>query len=185
MRKNSLQSKSRSKTKKNSRKLVDAMLPSPLPPLPPLLAPLLSSVIWIAAVKIALPRRIVSASPRKTLASVSHLFSPMEVEVKLRLADTNAHHRVNSLLSPFHVVTHRQKNLFFDGAASEVSERRIVLCLRFYGDDDRLVEEDEEDLDPRVGCEYVAEPGKLESRVLQRVKEEFGTKKGFIGLGER
>ncbi|WVZ24727.1 hypothetical protein V8G54_003271 [Vigna mungo] len=82
--------------------------------------------------------------------------------------DTNAHHRVNSLLSPFHVVTHRQKNLFFDGVASEVSERRIVLCLRFYGDDDRRVEEDEEDLDPRVGCEYVAEPGKLESRVLQK-----------------
>ncbi|WVZ11720.1 hypothetical protein V8G54_016250 [Vigna mungo] len=139
--------------------------------------------VKIAAVKIALPRRIVSASPRKTLVSVSHLFSPMEVEVKLRLADTNAHHRVNNLLSPFHVVTHRQKNLFFNGAASEVFERRAVLCLRFYGDDERRVEEDEEDLDPRIGCEYVAEPRKLKSRVL-RVKEEFGTKKGFIGLGE-
>ncbi|XP_047174169.1 triphosphate tunnel metalloenzyme 3 [Vigna umbellata] len=126
----------------------------------------------------------------------------MEVEVKLRLADATAHRRVTSLLSPFHVVTHRQKNLFFDGAASELSERRAVLRLRFYGDDERCVvslkaravlvdgvsrvEEDEEDLDPRVGRECVAEPGKLgsvESRVLLRVKEEFGTEKGFIGLG--
>ncbi|WVZ00379.1 hypothetical protein V8G54_026448 [Vigna mungo] len=88
----------------------------------------------------------------------------MEVEGKLRLADANAHRRVTNLLSPFHVVTHRQKNLFFDGAASELSERCAVLCLRFYGDDERCivslkaravlvgsvsrVDKDEEDLDP-------------------------------------
>ncbi|KAK7347130.1 hypothetical protein VNO80_21657 [Phaseolus coccineus] len=126
----------------------------------------------------------------------------MEVEVKLRLADANAHRHVTTLLSPFHVVTHRQQNLFFDGAGSELSARRAVLRLRFYGDDERCVvslkaravlvdgvsrvEEDEEDMDPRVGRKCVAEPGKLgsvESRVLRRVKEEFGTKKGFVGLG--
>ena len=48
------------------------------------------------------------------------------------------------------------------------------------------VEEDEEDLDPRIGRACVAEPAKLgsvESRVLGRVKEEFGTEKGLVGLG--
>ncbi|WVZ16641.1 hypothetical protein V8G54_009623 [Vigna mungo] len=98
----------------------------------------------------------------------------MEVEVKLCLTDANAHRRDTSLLSTFHVVTHRQKNLFFDGVASELSERRVVL------------REDEEKLDPRVGRECITEPGKLgsvEFRVLRRVKEEFGIEKGFIGLG--
>ncbi|KAL2338444.1 hypothetical protein Fmac_012890 [Flemingia macrophylla] len=117
----------------------------------------------------------------------------MEVEVKLRLADADAHRRVTAILSPFHTVTHRQQNLFFDGAASELSERRAILRLRFYNGDERCVvslkaksvlvdgvnrvEEDEEDVDPRVGRGCVDEPGKLgavESRVLGRVKEEFG-----------
>ncbi|KAI5416084.1 hypothetical protein KIW84_041215 [Lathyrus oleraceus] len=128
----------------------------------------------------------------------------MEVEVKLRLANAEAHRRVTTLLSPFHVVTHRQHNLFFDGAASELSSRRAILRLRFYGNDEQCVvslkakavlvdgvsrvEEDEEDLDPKVGRECVPEPGKLgllESRILKRVKEEFGVvgENGFLGLG--
>ncbi|KOM43003.1 hypothetical protein LR48_Vigan05g060700 [Vigna angularis] len=125
----------------------------------------------------------------------------MEVKVKLRLADANAHRPVTSLLSPFHVVTHR-KNLFFDGAVSELSKRRAVLRLHFYSDDERCVvllkaravlvdsvnrvDKDEKDLDPWVRHECVAEPEKLgsvESRVLRRVKEDFGTEKGFTGLG--
>ncbi|RDX68208.1 Triphosphate tunel metalloenzyme 3, partial [Mucuna pruriens] len=128
----------------------------------------------------------------------------MEVEVKLRLAHAHAHHQVTTLLSPFHLLTHRQHNLFFDGTASELSACRAILRLRFYGDDERCVaslkaravlvdgvsrvEEDEEDLNPAVGRDCVAEPGKLgavESRVLRRVREEFGvaTEKGFVGLG--
>lgn len=125
--------------------------------------------------------------------------------MKLRLADADAHRRLTALLSPFHAVTHRQQNLFFDGAASELSARRAVLRLRFYNGDERCVvslkakavlvdgvsrvEEDEEDMDPRVGLDCVAEPGKLgavESRVLGRVKEEFGVvdpENGFVGLG--
>ena len=79
-----------------------------------------------------------------------------------------------------------------------------MLRLRFYNDDERCVvslkaravlvdgvsrvEEDEEDLDPRVGLDCVSVPGKLgnvESRVLGRVREEFGVKgeNGFVGLG--
>ena len=63
----------------------------------------------------------------------------MEVEVKMRLADANAHRYVTTLLSPFHVIIHRQQNLFFNGTASELSVRRIVLCLRFYSYDERCV----------------------------------------------
>ncbi|MED6151217.1 hypothetical protein PIB30_116759 [Stylosanthes scabra] len=128
----------------------------------------------------------------------------MEVEVKLRLPNADSHRRVTALLAPFHAATYRQRNLFFDGAESELSSKRAVLRLRFYNDDERCVvslkakavlvdgvshvEEDEEDLSPRVGLDCVAEPGKLgavESRVLGRVRDEFGVKgeKGFVGLG--
>ncbi|MED6205168.1 hypothetical protein PIB30_015282 [Stylosanthes scabra] len=128
----------------------------------------------------------------------------MEVEVKLRLPNADSHRRVTALLAPFHAATYRQRNLFFDGAESELSSKRAVLRLRFYNDDERCVvslkakavlvdgvsrvEEDEEDLNPRVGLDCVAEPGKLgavESRVLDRVRNEFGVKgeKGFVGLG--
>ncbi|KAK4257458.1 hypothetical protein QN277_007044 [Acacia crassicarpa] len=129
----------------------------------------------------------------------------MEVEVKLRLENAEAHRMVTASFAPFHIITHRQENLFFDGAAGELSSRRAILRLRFYDDDARCVvslkakavlvngvsrvEEDEEDLDPKIGRDCVAEPGKLdsvvESRVLRRVKEEFGVvgEKGYVGLG--
>ncbi|KAI4335639.1 hypothetical protein L6164_014271 [Bauhinia variegata] len=128
----------------------------------------------------------------------------MEVEVKLRLTNAEAHRQVTTLLAPFHIKTHRQENLFFDGAAGELSSRRAVLRVRFFDDDARCVvslkakavlvngvsrvEEDEEDLDPKIGRDCVAEPGKLgsvESRVLGRVKEEFGVvgEKAYVGLG--
>ncbi|KAF7806455.1 triphosphate tunel metalloenzyme 3 [Senna tora] len=129
----------------------------------------------------------------------------MEVEVKLRLPNALAHRQLTTLLAPFHLKTHRQENLFFDGAAEQLSSRRAVLRLRFYDDDARCVvslkakavlvngvsrvEEDEEDVDPKIGRDCVAEPGRLgsvvESRVLKRVKEEFGVvdEKGYVGLG--
>ncbi|KAK4285529.1 hypothetical protein QN277_002218 [Acacia crassicarpa] len=129
----------------------------------------------------------------------------MEVEVKLRLENAEALLIVTASLAPFHIITHRQENLFFDGAAEELLSRRAVLRLRFYDDDARCVvslkakavlvngvirvEEDEGDLDPKVGRDCVVEPGKLdsivESRVLRRMKEEFGVvgEKGYVGLG--
>ncbi|WJX95918.1 hypothetical protein P8452_77182 [Trifolium repens] len=128
----------------------------------------------------------------------------MEVEVKLRLANAEAHRHVSTLLSPFHVITHHQHNLFFDGVASELSSRHATLRFRFYNDDERCVvslkskgvlvngvrrvEEDEEDLNPKIGRDCVAEPRKLgsvESRILKRVKEKFGvvSENGFLGLG--
>lgn len=47
------------------------------------------------------------------------------------------------------------------------------------------VEEDEEDMDPAIGKGCFEDPQKLmdaDSRVLTRVKQEFGIK-GFVGLG--
>ncbi|KAM1173291.1 hypothetical protein FF1_026028 [Malus domestica] len=125
----------------------------------------------------------------------------MEVEVKLRLLDAAAHRQVTTLLAPFLVATHRQENFFFDGSKAELSARLAVLRLRFSDrsplcavtlkaravlvDGISRVEEDEEELDHSIGRACVAEPDKLmaaESRVLRRVREEFGVL-GFVGLG--
>ncbi|XP_051150731.1 triphosphate tunnel metalloenzyme 3 [Andrographis paniculata] len=127
----------------------------------------------------------------------------MEVEVKLRLRDKSSHQNLLSLLAPFHAATHHQHNTFFDGSAAELSSRRAVLRLRFHEKTDppkcfaclkakaviengvSRVEEDEEEVNPAAGQECAMEPQKLvdlDSRVLRRVKEEFGVK-GFVGLG--
>lgn len=128
----------------------------------------------------------------------------MEVEVKLRLPDAAAYRAAASALSPFHRQTHHQENLFFDGAAGELSSRRAVLRLRFYGGDSRCVvslkakavivdgvsrvEEDEEDLDPMVGRACVEDPARLgsvvESRLVTRARVELGVgDEGFVCLG--
>ncbi|KAL3824544.1 hypothetical protein ACJIZ3_020573 [Penstemon smallii] len=129
--------------------------------------------------------------------------SLMEVEVKLRLPNKPSHQKLLSLLSPFLVTTHHQRNTFFDGSASELSSQRAVLRLRFH-DQTHLpkcivclkakavlangvsrVEEDEEEVDPNIGKACLEDPMKLmevDSRVLRRVKEEFGVL-GFVGLG--
>ncbi|XP_074281213.1 triphosphate tunnel metalloenzyme 3 isoform X3 [Silene latifolia] len=123
----------------------------------------------------------------------------MEVEVKLRLPDSKAHQSLSTVLSPFHKQTHFQHNVFFDGAAGELSSRRAVLRLRFYGEDSATakrcvvslkakallvdgvsrVEEDEEEIDPDWAREIWANPnliGSVESRILKRVRDEFGIK---------
>ncbi|KAI5320696.1 hypothetical protein L3X38_040404 [Prunus dulcis] len=125
----------------------------------------------------------------------------MEVEVKLRLPDAAAHRKVTTLLAPFHVSTHRQENFFFDGPKAELSARRAALRLRFSDraplcavtlkaravlvDGVSRVEEDEEELDHSIGRACADQPDKLmsaESRVLSKVREEFGVL-GFVGLG--
>ncbi|KAK2631039.1 hypothetical protein EUGRSUZ_L03509 [Eucalyptus grandis] len=125
----------------------------------------------------------------------------MEVEVKLRLPGADAHRRVASLLSPHRLRTDRQENLFFDGAAGELSSRRAVLRLRVLqrrrplrrlaqgqGPSSSTRQPrrgDEEELDPARGRECVADPGKMGSmgsRVLRRCREEFGVGE-FVGLG--
>ncbi|KAK1392722.1 hypothetical protein POM88_011778 [Heracleum sosnowskyi] len=127
----------------------------------------------------------------------------MEVEVKLKLPDSTTHQNLQTLLAPFHVITHSQYNTFFDGASAELSTRRAVLRLRFYGDNVKCVvslkakavlvdgvsrvEEDEEEIDPLVGQECVRDPthlGSVDSRVVKRARDEFGvSEKGFVCLG--
>lgn len=126
----------------------------------------------------------------------------MEVEVKLRLLTSTAHHRLTTLLTQFHLKTLHQRNIFFDTPKNDLSLRRTVLRLRFlqnvavsaaYPSPPRCiislkakptlsngisrVEEDEEEIDYEIGKECVDSPYKLSavgSRVLKRVKEEYG-----------
>ncbi|KAI8570588.1 hypothetical protein RHMOL_Rhmol01G0046900 [Rhododendron molle] len=129
----------------------------------------------------------------------------MEIELKIRLTSAAAHQTLPSLLSPYHLVTHCQHNTFFDGVATEVSSRRAVLRLRFYGDDPPCVvvnlktnavltngvsrvEAEEEELDPRVGRDCMADPRRLNgvrSRVMDRVRDDFEVSggNGFVCLG--
>ncbi|KAK8695227.1 hypothetical protein V6N13_000395 [Hibiscus sabdariffa] len=128
----------------------------------------------------------------------------MEVEVKLLLQDAAAHRQLTTILSPFHSKTLHQENLFFDTPTNTLSSQLSVLRLRFLNKDARCivslkskptlvdgvsrVEEDEEELDPRSARACVEDPTrltKIESRILKRVKEEFGVggDVGFVCLG--
>ncbi|CAB4303330.1 unnamed protein product [Prunus armeniaca] len=130
----------------------------------------------------------------------------MEVEVKLRLSDTSAHQKLTDLLSPFHVQTLIQENIFFDGSNAELSSNRAILRLRFYdgvspcvlslkakpviSDGVSRVQELEEPFDPVLGRACVAEPWRLSvvdsSALLTRVREEYGVREeglGFVCLG--
>ncbi|KAD5961290.1 hypothetical protein E3N88_12763 [Mikania micrantha] len=133
----------------------------------------------------------------------------MEVEVKLRLPDSETYKTLISLLSPFHIRTHNQHNNFFDGVSGELSTRRAVLRIRFYNDQPTTrcviclkakavlvngvsrVEEDEEEIDPSIGEECVANPNRFKSlvesnRIVKRLKDEFfggSDELGFVYLG--
>ncbi|XP_010467163.1 PREDICTED: triphosphate tunel metalloenzyme 3-like [Camelina sativa] len=135
----------------------------------------------------------------------------MEVEVKLLLLTAAAHLRLTTLLTPFHLKTLHQRNIFFDTPKNDLSLRRAVLRLRFLQNSAAVsappprcivslkakptlangisrVEEDEEEIDYGVGKECVDSPDKLSavgSRVLKRVQEEYGCKDflGFVCLG--
>ncbi|CAI5960815.1 unnamed protein product [Closterium sp. NIES-65] len=103
----------------------------------------------------------------------------MEVEVKLRLANKEAHARVAELLAANHRVTHQQENVFFDGANGELSRNRIVLRLRFYNSDSKCVvtvkgktimadgigrsTEEEEEIEAAFGRACVADPSLVQS----------------------
>ncbi|ONI16326.1 hypothetical protein PRUPE_3G092500 [Prunus persica] len=130
----------------------------------------------------------------------------MKVEVKLRLSDASAHQKLTDLLSPFHVQTLIQENIFFDGSNAELSSNRAILRLRFYdgvspcvlslkakpviSDCVSRVQELEEPFDPVLGRTCVAEPWRLSvvdsSALLKRVREEYGVREeglGFVCLG--
>lgn len=198
--------------RKSWKKPVNVLLPNHPPPTltPPL--PFSSNTSTAPRILRAKPSGLASPSNSthnphylvisSSAAAVKTLPTQMEVEVKLRIPDVAAHQQLSELLKPFHIKTHFQENVFFDGSESELSSKRAVLRLRFYDGDSLCivslkakavitngvsrVEEDEEEIDPSIARACVSEPSRLSlidtSRILKRVREEFGCK-DFICLG--
>lgn len=125
----------------------------------------------------------------------------MEVEVKLRLPDCNAHQKLLSVLSPFHTQTLFQENIFFDGPNSELASNLTALRIRFYNQDSRCIlslkskptisngvsriEELEHELEPVLGRACVVEPWRLvhlpqPNKVLSRLVD-LGLEEGWLG----
>ncbi|XVF74781.1 hypothetical protein PTKIN_Ptkin13bG0139300 [Pterospermum kingtungense] len=119
----------------------------------------------------------------------------MEVEVKLRLPNSNSHQKLSNLLSPFHTKTLLQENIFFDTPNSTLASNYSALRIRFYNLDSysilslkskpnlsqgiSQVEEHEEPIDPSLARSFLPNPkGLLEltssSQIMTRVKGEFG-----------
>ena len=63
----------------------------------------------------------------------------MQIEIKLRLPDQQAHHKVMALLEKDLMATHHQENYFFDGAKQEITSTRTVLRCRFYNKDEKAL----------------------------------------------
>ena len=62
-----------------------------------------------------------------------------QIEIKLRLPDKPAHHKVMALLEKDLTATHHQENFFFDGAKQEITSTRTVLRCRFYNRDEKAL----------------------------------------------
>lgn len=198
----------RLRIRKSWKKLVSALLPNLLPT-PTLPLPCYCNTLIILRTLPTKPNalalstnQIHKPNPLTRCSSFKTLLTEMEVEVKLRIPDATTHQRLSDLLAPFHIKTHLQENVFFDGSASELSSKRAVLRLRFYDggsfcvvslkakavivDGVSRVEEDEEEIDSSIARACVSEPWRLghidSSRILKRVKEEFGCT-DFVCLG--
>jgi len=121
--------------------------------------------------------------------------------VKIRLADASAHQKVAALLAASHQVTYLQENVFFDGAAQQLSSARMVLRLRFYNGDERCVvtlkgkaviidgisrgSEVEEDIDVALARSCVADASQLvvsDCKLLQQIIREYECE-SFVCLG--
>ncbi|OMP01428.1 hypothetical protein COLO4_11859 [Corchorus olitorius] len=118
----------------------------------------------------------------------------MEVEVKLRLPNSNSHQKLSNLLSPFHTKTLAQENIFFDTPTTTLASNNSALRLRFYNLDAysilslkskpklsqgiSQVEELEEPIDPSLGRSFLTNPNGLlglssSSQIMKRVVGEF------------
>ena len=124
--------------------------------------------------------------------------------MKLRLPNAAAHQRLSDALSPYHVTTHVQENIFFDGVNGELTSVESVLRVRFYNNDSRCVlslkakarlvngisrvEEQEEDIQPDLGRELVMNPRLFfthlpDSRIMEKVRRFFAEKAELLNLG--
>lgn len=125
----------------------------------------------------------------------------MEVEIKLRLPDKQAHDRVAKLLQNGMKNVYRQENFFFDGRQQELGQRFHVLRARFYNETEKCIltlkgkaiiengigraTELEHAIDPALGRKIVDNPNamlRLEGRVVQAVRDKF-VPEGLVCLG--
>lgn len=63
----------------------------------------------------------------------------LQVEIKLRLPNQEAHDKLEAALKPELQATHQQENIFFDGADKELSQQKVVVRCRFYNTDQRCL----------------------------------------------
>jgi uncharacterized protein YjbK len=126
----------------------------------------------------------------------------MEVEIKLRLPNKEAHAQVAELLKPSYKETHEQENFFFDGTNKEMTGAKLALRVRFYGVDKKAVitlkgrqsmvggvgtaTEVEEDVDPKEARTWLQEPNKLlqlqHSDIMESVRRQQHPE-GLVCLG--
>ena len=59
----------------------------------------------------------------------------LQVEIKLRLPNKEAHDKVADALKDSYIETHDQENFFFEGSEKELSKAKLSLRTRFYGVD--------------------------------------------------
>eukprot|EP01026_Neomeris_dumetosa_P027208 TRINITY_DN22121_c0_g1_i7.p1 TRINITY_DN22121_c0_g1~~TRINITY_DN22121_c0_g1_i7.p1 ORF type:complete len:243 (-),score=22.40 TRINITY_DN22121_c0_g1_i7:104-832(-) len=101
---------------------------------------------------------------------------PMEVEIKLRLAQA-AHSSLLELLKPYYQTTYNQENYFFDGINKELSTQKVVLRLRFFNEKEKatitikgrqvlkdgvgVASEQETDVDPIASRNFLNNPDEL------------------------
>jgi len=128
--------------------------------------------------------------------------TPMEVEVKIRLAQRADFDKVSELLGK-PKKEYEQENIFFDGSNKELSSARSVLRLRFFQEDakDKCVitvkeggkivngisraAETEADIDPVVARKIVEKPSLIISEQNELLKHIVTTYKptDFVCLG--
>ncbi|KAI5600441.1 hypothetical protein BDE02_01G024900 [Populus trichocarpa] len=87
----------------------------------------------------------------------------MEIGVKLRLPDSNSHQKLSTILSPLHIKSLIQENIFFDSKSSKLSSNLAALRLSkpIMSNGISCVKKHEEPIDPRINRVCVAEPWKL------------------------
>ena len=59
----------------------------------------------------------------------------LQVEIKLRLPNKEAHDKVAEALKASYIETHDQENFFFEGSEKELNKAKVSLRTRFYGVD--------------------------------------------------
>ena len=74
-----------------------------------------------------------------TAAHNADLTVHRKIEIKLRLADKQAHSKLAACLEKDQQATHHQENFFFDGAKQESSSTHTILRCRFYNVDQQAL----------------------------------------------